>query len=370
MKKILVYLLLWLWIPPAYSQTSDCWPGFRGNQGLTGVSPVTLPERPALLWKFQTGDNIKSSPVVCSNRIVVSSTDGFVYCLDMQGKELWRFKSPNGFEAPPLVLDNRVYIGNMDGTLYALDLANGRKIWEYGTENQIVGAVNYWKADNRTYLLVGSYDYYLHCVDAATGSNIWKYESDNFINGAAAAINGQAVFGGCDGFLHVVDIRSGKAIRKVNVDTYVAGSTAVEGTSAWFGDYDGKFSSVDLVRGSRTWRWEDPQVRLPFIASPAIVGNRVISGNHDKHIYAWDKNSGALIWKFNTGNRVEASPVVAGNRVLTANMRGDLHLLNVSSGQPSWSYELGAAIIGNPAVAAGRIIVGANDGFVYCFGSR
>jgi len=196
MKKIQIYLLLWLLIPSAFAQTADRWQGFRGNQGLTGVSPVALPERPALLWKYQTGDNIKSSPVVCNNRIVIASTDGKVYCLDMQGKELWKFESPNAFEAPALILDNRVYIGNMDGTLYALELATGRKIWEYVTDNQIVGAVNWWKSDNRTYLLVGSYDYYLHCVDASSGKSVWKYESDNFINGAAAAVNGSSHFWG------------------------------------------------------------------------------------------------------------------------------------------------------------------------------
>ena len=62
-------------------------------------------------------------------------------------------------------------------------------------------------------------------------------------------------------------------------------------------------------------------------------------------MYCLNKKNGELVWKYNTGSRVDASPVVVGDHVLTANMRGDLFLLDIKSGKPSWSYELGTAII-------------------------
>jgi eukaryotic-like serine/threonine-protein kinase len=352
----------------SYAQEPGCWPVFRGNQRLTGSVSAVLPDKPGLIWSFSTGSMIKSSPVACNDRIVVSSSDGTVYCLDLQGNKLWQFKTSNSIEASPLILGNRIYIGNLDGTLYALDLLSGKIIWEYKTENQIMGSVNWYKTGNITNLLVGSYDYFLHCVDARTGKVRWKYESDNYINGACACINGQAIFGGCDGFLHLVDIASGKSVKKINVATYVAGSVAVEGTKAWVGDYDGRFSQVDLSAGTITWKWEDPQVKLPFLASPALAGNLVITGNHDKNIYCFDKNSGKKIWNVNTGNRIEASPVVVGKKVVAANMRGDLFILDLTTGKILRQYEVGSAIISNPAVINNRIVVGAGDGIVYCFG--
>jgi outer membrane protein assembly factor BamB len=66
-----------------------CWNNFRGNQNLTGKTDVEIPAKPKLLWNFKTGDNIKSSPVVCNGKIVVGSTDGTIYCLDLKGKLLW-----------------------------------------------------------------------------------------------------------------------------------------------------------------------------------------------------------------------------------------------------------------------------------------
>lgn len=366
---VITTLLMEAFIPEAIAQERGCWGIFRGNQRLTGSLSANLPEKPRLLWNYSTGSVIKSSPVVCDNRIVAGSTNGAVYCLDMNGKLLWQFKTTNGFEAPALLLDGKVYIGNLDGTLYALDLKTGKKVWEYKTENQIVGSVNWIQSGKSIRLLVGSYDFYLHCVDAATGKVLWKYESDNYINGAAACHNGMAIFGGCDGFLHLVDIASGKAVKKINVATYVAGSVAVEGQKAWIGDYDGKFSQVDITAGAITWKWADSQVKLPFIASPSVAGNYVVTGNHDKNIYCFDKNSGKKLWSFNTGNRVEASPVIAGKSIVVANMRGDLFLLTLADGRELWRYEVGSAIVSNPAVAGNRIILGASDGNIYCFGN-
>ena len=154
----------------------------------------------------------------------------------------------------------------------------------------------------------------------------------------------------------------------MEVATYVASSVAVEGNMAWVGDYDGQFSRVDMAKGSISWKWADPKVKLPFLASPALAGNFVITGNHDKNIYCFDKNTGKKVWNYNTGNRVEASPVIYGKKVIAANMRGDLFQLNLNDGKVVWKYELGSAIISNPAVVSNKIIVAASDGTVYCFG--
>ncbi|MBK6282420.1 MAG: PQQ-like beta-propeller repeat protein [Draconibacterium sp.] len=49
-------------------------------------------------------------------KVVIGSTDGFVYCLDTNGKQLWKFETGNAIEASALIHENVVYIGNLDGT--------------------------------------------------------------------------------------------------------------------------------------------------------------------------------------------------------------------------------------------------------------
>jgi outer membrane protein assembly factor BamB len=350
-------------------QATGNFSNFRGNQQLMGFFNTTLPERVDLLWTFATGDEIKSSPVVQGNRIVIGSTDGYVYCLDQNGRQVWKYTAENAIEATALILGGNVYIGDLSGNLFALRLIDGSLRWQYKTEGQIMGAPNWWTDGTKTYILIGSYDYLLHCVDVATGSVVWTYETGNFINGTVAVDGNYAIFGGCDGLLHVIDITTGKAAREIEVASYIAGSPSLENGKAYIADYDGYFTCVDYRDGTFEWDWWNEASQVSFIASPAISRDRVIIGNRDRHVYCLDKNSGELIWKVNTGRQVEASAVVTQDRVLAANMSGVLMLMDINDGDVIWSYEVGSGIFSNPALLQDKIVFGAQDGMVYCLGN-
>src|SRR3972149_7524399 len=70
-------------------------PMFRGNAARTGVNPGPgVGSPPQLLWHFQTGDDIYSSPTVVDGLVYVGSMDGHVYALDAAtGQEHWRFET-------------------------------------------------------------------------------------------------------------------------------------------------------------------------------------------------------------------------------------------------------------------------------------
>jgi len=287
------------------------WTIFRGNQQLTGSVSASMPDKPQLLFSYQTGDDIKASPVVSDQIIYCGSTDGFMYAVGFDGKLKWKFDAGNGIEAPALVINGSVVFGSLDGLLFRLDKNSGKQIWKYKTDNQIMGSANWLKNGSKVSLVVGSYDYNLHIVGFEKGDSIWQYEADNFINGAPAIWMKDAVFGGCDGFLHLVNIVTGKLNKKIKLETYVASSPVIEGKQAYVGDYEGRFFSIDLESGKINWTYDDPEKNLPFIASPALSGNYVVIGNQDRFIYCFDKTTGKVIWKARTSNRVESSSVVA-----------------------------------------------------------
>ena len=237
------------------AQSENCWPNSRGDFQLHGTTSVAFPQKVDLKWTFDADGIFKSAPVICNNKIVVGSTNGTLYCLNIPGDSLWGFKTDNSIEAPALIHNGIVYFGNLTGMLYALELETGKKIWEYETENQIMGAPTLLEANGKIILAVGSYDYYLHGVDAKTGEGLWKYESDNFLNGAPALYQTKAVFGGCDGFLHQVDLNTGLSVGKVEIATYVASSPSVDNNYAYIGDYDGGFTCIDLDSKTIKWRF-------------------------------------------------------------------------------------------------------------------
>lgn len=355
---------------PSMAQGGDCWGVFRGDAKLTGVSPAVLTDNPVLLWNFRTDAGIKAAPVACGGVVVVGTVSGNLYGINADGTLKWKIVTGNSIEAPALIADGVVFAGNLDGTLYAVDLITGNIRWTYKTENQIMGSPVLYDSGKQKVILLGSYDYYLHAVDPATGKGLWKYETDNFINGACALYEGMAVFGGCDGYLHLVNALTGKEKSSLEISTYVASSACIDGDFAYVGDYDGRFSAVDLVKQRVSWVFANKQANLPFLASPAVYGDHLYIGNQDKFVYCLNKRSGELVWKYNTGSRVDASAVVVGKRLLAANMRGDLFLLDLKTGQPVWSYELGTPVNANPAVINQRIYAAGDDGRVYCFGKK
>ncbi len=369
--KITKYILITLTsilLPLISISQNTNWPNYRGNQQLQGFTENNIPLEFDILWTFKTEDEVKSSPIIVDDKIYFTSTDAHVYCLNMTGELIWKFNTKNSIEASPTVVDSIVYVGNLSGEFFAFNRFNGKVKWTYKAENQIMGAPNYYEESGKQYILIGSYDYYLHCIDGLTGKLVWKYELNNFLNSAVAVDNGKAIFGGCDGFLHMVDIKTGKLHHKMEIATYIAGSPAMENGTAYVGDYEGFFFSINMNTKKVNWKYKNKASDLAFIASPSIYKEYVISCSRDKHTYCYNKSTGKLIWKRNSGFRMDASPLVSSNHVLIVNMRGDIQILDINKGEVITTYEIGSPVFSNPAVYKGKIVLGAMDGNIYCLG--
>jgi outer membrane protein assembly factor BamB len=346
------------------------WPIHRGGPQLQGYTTEDIPIGLELKWKFKTDAEIKSSPVNAYNKTYITSTDGFVYCLNLMGKLLWKYDTKNAIEASATYFDNMLYVGNLSGEIVALNATNGKLVWKYDTDNQIMGAPNYFSTDSGKYILLGSYDYNLYCLEAKTGAFVWSYELDNYLNGTVAIKDNKAVFGGCDGFLHSVDLKEGELDHKFDISTYIASSPAIYGDHALVADYDGNMFSINLKENTINWTWKNGESNIAFIASPAVHKGKMVNCSRDKHTYCIDVESGNLLWKRNSGYRIDASPIISNDKALVANMRGDIQVLQLKDGAVLDTYELGTPVASNPSVYKGCLYFGGMDGFVYCLSSK
>ena len=71
-------------------------------------------------WKYlMKGKSGESSPVVCKDKIIVCSKNGFVYILDANsGNLVWEYDAGEQIIASPAVIKNRFYILTAKGTLF------------------------------------------------------------------------------------------------------------------------------------------------------------------------------------------------------------------------------------------------------------
>jgi outer membrane protein assembly factor BamB len=140
-------------------------------------------------WTFGTNDHIYSSPALgqnasgATNAIYVASTDGSVYALSPSGKVLWTYDTGEPIRSSPVLEPapaperrDILYVGSSDGTLYALDADTGRRRWSFNTVSRDPilrdrHELNSSPALGRTGVYIGSedghlwyvpYDYCLH----------------------------------------------------------------------------------------------------------------------------------------------------------------------------------------------------------------
>ena len=79
--------------------------------------PTPTPTQPplGLLWSYETGDSVHSSPAVAGGTVYVGSDDGHVYALDVTtGDLVWSYETDDWVYSSPTVADGTVYVGSDD----------------------------------------------------------------------------------------------------------------------------------------------------------------------------------------------------------------------------------------------------------------
>jgi hypothetical protein len=86
------------------------------EQSKAPTKPVTV------LWEFETGDSVLSSPAIGSDGTVyVASLDKKLYAINGKtGVKLWEFEKGGGMGSPAIGSDGTVYVGSYDKKLYAI----------------------------------------------------------------------------------------------------------------------------------------------------------------------------------------------------------------------------------------------------------
>jgi outer membrane protein assembly factor BamB len=146
-------------------------------------------------WKFPTLDHIYASAALGQDRagntnaIYVGSADGSLYAIRPDGRQIWRYDTGDPIRSSPAIglapgspsgaPAEVVYFGSGSGKLYALNAADGSLRWSYDTtpsdpELQDRNDLNGSPALGKTGVYIGSedgdlvyvpYDYCLHAAD-------------------------------------------------------------------------------------------------------------------------------------------------------------------------------------------------------------
>ena len=337
------------------------------NVGATGTYRIELyesappagPSPPPVLWSYETGDYVFSSPAVSGGVVYVGSNDSHVYALDSStGDLIWSYETGDWVLSSPAVSGGVVYVGSYDSHVYALDASTGDLIWSYETGASVLSS----PAVSGGVVYVGSRGNRVYALDASTGDLIWSYETGDLVFSSPAVSGGLAYVGSWDNRVYALDASTGKLIWSYETGGNVTSSPAVSGDVVYVGSEDNRVYALDASTGELIWSYETGDY---VFSSPAVSGGVVYVGSRDNRVYALDGSTGDLIWSYETGDWVDSSPEVSGGVVYVGSNDNRVYALDASSGELIWSYETGFGVGSSPAVSGGVLYVGSLDNHLY-----
>src|SRR5829696_7782736 len=261
--------------------------------------PLSL-ENGSVYWKFSTGSPIgESSPAFGRGVVYIGDLGGWINALSASdGKKLWAFKTNGEIKSSPVVIGDRVLIGSYDEHLYCLSARNGSVMWKFKTN----GPVHATPGVSGGVAFIAGCDELFRAIRLSDGKEVFSVSSGAYTGASPALLGGSAFYGTFDNEVLGVSLTSRKISWRYEHPErkfpYYS-SAAVSTTRVVVGGRDKLIHGLTLA-GKEVWTFA---TRARVESSPAIADGRVFVGSNDGRFYVLGLNDGAKLGEFNAGAR-------------------------------------------------------------------
>jgi outer membrane protein assembly factor BamB len=260
----------------------------------------------AIRWRFHTGGNVFSPPVVDQERmrIYFGSSDKSLYAVDLNGMFLWSFATGDNIASRPLVVGSSVIFGSEDRSLYAVDAQTGALRWQTTTGGPVVSSPALAAAENGEPLVIaGSDDGIVYALNVADGTPRWQFAAEGAVEAAivvADDINHDidspvAYVAARDGFLYALNAASGELLWQSELDSPLRMAPAVGMDNLYVVDNRSRLHAVRRANGARLWTLADEEYSgVPLALNIAEEGENVVVTRYRGSVDLLDPNGNRL----------------------------------------------------------------------------
>ncbi|QAU22722.1 outer membrane protein assembly factor BamB [Dyella sp. M7H15-1] len=337
------------------------------------------------VWKTRVGhgagvSGVRMEPTVVGDVLYAASTDGVVGAYDAAtGKTIWEHKSRTHgwfgwgdkhrkdafYSGGPAVSGDLLVIGTLDGHVYGLNVKDGSERWTSTLPSEVIDS----PAIASPLTIVRTQDGRVYGLDSNTGERRWVNDQGNVPllslrgNGPLLVANGVVFFGSDDGKLTALRLDNGEKLweqklasgeGRTDIDRMndADGSVLLDGSTLYAAAYHGNLTAIDGPSGRPLWTRP-----FPTYTSLAASGNSLFGANTDSQVWAFDKSSGADMWKNdNLKYRWITAPAVQGNYVVVGDIEGYVHWLQVGDGALAGRERLSKKAVRAQPVVAGDLV--------------
>jgi len=280
-----------------------------------------------LRWKYATGDGGfigESSPAVGIDAVYVGDLAGVVHAVSREGRKLWTFRTDGEVRSSPVLVDDLLLIGSYDTYLYALESRTGKLRWKLQTD----GPVHATAAVQNGVIYIGGCDEEFRAVRLSDGKTLFALPL-GANTGASTAVDGdRAYVGTFNAELLAINLKARKrawSFRDPDRQFPYYSSAALDSSNGGrviVGGRDKAIHAIDAASGKSVWKFV---TRARVDSSPVVAGGRVYVGSSDGKLYVLDAATGRKQWEFDAGDAITASPSIAAGRVVVGSTDGRLY---------------------------------------------
>ncbi|MHB1355458.1 MAG: outer membrane protein assembly factor BamB family protein [Anaerolineae bacterium] len=286
--------------------------------------------------------------------------------------------------------DDSVYAVLATGKVVALDAATGLERWYYpitqpssgglgalfapkptGEQQTVVDAVYGLPVITDDLVIVGAYNNRLFAFNRTSGQKVWEYTTLGPIVGGITDFEGYIYFGAADSGVsasRVYALRSITPTAEVAWDVpvtkhWIWGAPAADEKQLYIGSMDHHVYALNRETGAIVWE-QDMGAAVP--GSVSLADNVVYVGGVAKKLTALRSDTGEMLWEKALGQWVWGQAVVSNSVVYVGTLDGIVHALAVQDGSLKWdSVQLEGAIRAGPVIAGEYLVIGTDTGVIY-----
>lgn len=155
---------------------------------------------------------------------------------------------------------------------------------------------------------------------------------------------------------------------------------AVAGELVYLGSCAGNFYALDKSTGAVRWSYDIRKDgnQQSFHGNPLLAGDLILIGTDKScaldgvgHVYAFDRNTGAVRWKYRTTS-ASTDIIQVGTRVYFGSIQGNWTALNLNDGSLAWNFSTDGPnpdcnLPKSPVADESHLYVAGLDGIIYSF---
>ncbi len=285
------------------------------------------------------------SPVIFENTLLFGSERfGIVSLYPKIQRPRWKIEIPNGVVSQIEVKNDQAFFAAGDGNIYCIALDTGKTVWTYALKNPVASRPT---IDNDDLYIVTSDDAIIS-LEAKTGKWQWHYRRRNVsgpvIHGASKPlVMGDNLWVGfADGSLVSLSRKDGKVMweKQLNTNKRFSGVDAEflkTDDIVYVPAYDNALYALNSKNGIPVWVREGLGGSKKVALSDGVLFVPTSTG----YVYAVDPKTGKDRWSFELDQGIPSNMVVTDKHVIFSSSSEFLYALEKNTGKLVYRYQVG-----------------------------